>query len=659
VLDGTGPRLALRSTAVLDAKVPRLTPGVEQLGEYEGSGLTEATYLVRNPGGQVVQVSRLLHLVLSGIDGERTVSEIAARATGLFGRQVSPGNVEYLLVNKLAPLGLLDSGRPPAAGPGRPGQALLGLRLRCTLVPERGVQQLARVFQPLFSPLVVGAVLGGLGTLDAWAMRGGRLPSAVRYTLLHPLVLLLVLTLSVLSMVFHECGHAAACRYGGARPGLIGMGLYIVWPAFFTNVTDAYRLGRAGRIRTDLGGVYFNAIFAAGLMAAYLSTGYSPLLVAVILIHVEIIQQLVPSLRFDGYFILADLIGVPDLFRRIGPTLRSLIPGQPADPRVQGLKRTARITLTVWVLIIVPMLALQLALVVLNGPSLARTCAHSLHLQLHALIAQFGAADIAAGLVTLLSIVMLLLPVIGLSFILLMTGRQISRLVLVLNRRHVWLRIPTVVVALALAAGLVAHWGLFRWAAGPSASSPAAAGPSLARPVASAIRLTPPILAAPGPAPVVLTPVSARGFDPLTSPWRDPSDENSYLAGYAIDHDPVTYWHSQYYLGSPEFGGLKAGSGLIVDMGRAVRLSTVTVTFGSRPGADVAIKIGNDDALAPATMSSLTTVATAGRLGGTHTFTAASSAAGRYVVIWFTKLPPIGHDRFQAQIFSIKISGTN
>ena len=39
----------------------------------------------------------------------------------------------------------------------------------------------------------------------------------------------------------------------------MGTGLYLVWPAFYTDVTDSYRLGRAGRLRTDLGGLYFNA----------------------------------------------------------------------------------------------------------------------------------------------------------------------------------------------------------------------------------------------------------------------------------------------------------------------------------------------------------------------------------------------------------------
>ena len=42
----------------------------------------------------------------------------------------------------------------------------------------------------------------------------------------------------------------------------MGAGLYLIWPAFYTDVTDSYRLARAGRVPTDLGGLYFNAIVA-------------------------------------------------------------------------------------------------------------------------------------------------------------------------------------------------------------------------------------------------------------------------------------------------------------------------------------------------------------------------------------------------------------
>jgi putative peptide zinc metalloprotease protein len=671
-------------------RVPRLTPGVEAFGEYQGSGLTNATYLVRNPGGQVVQVSLLVHLVLSGIDGHRTVSDIAERVTAAFGKTVSSGNVEYLLDNKLAPLGLLAGadGAPESAAGGQ-DQAILGLKLRRTLVPAGGVQHLSWLFRPLFSPGIVIAAMGGLAGSDIWLLREGRVAPAFRYVLLHPLLLLLVLGLAVLSMLFHECGHAAACRYGGARPGVIGMGIYVIWPAFFTNVTDAYRLGRAGRIRTDLGGVYFNAIFALGLTLTYLATGCTPLIAAVVLVHMEIIQQLLPSLRFDGYFILADMIGVPDLFRRIVPTLRSMIPGQPADPRVQGLKRAARVTLTAWVLVMVPLIVGELAVIVLNAPSMARTFARSLLAQVAAVTAQFGQGEIPAGLVSVLSVVLLVLPTAGLTYILLITGYRAGRGVVAVNRRRPVLRLPSVAVGVILAAALMAHWGVLPRIGGHGIPFQSAAS-NVTVPRGSQVHPQPQPLAPPAPAQAqeparaqapgqasalprsasparpavrparqvtVLTPVSASGFDPLSDQGSDPSEENTALARYAIDGDPGTAWPTQYYLGSPFFGGLKTGSGLILDMGRQVRLSSVTVTFGPVPGADVAIEVGNDDIAAAATLASFTTVATADGIGGTHVFRTARSSRGRYVLIWFTKLPPAGLDRFQAQIFNISIRG--
>jgi putative peptide zinc metalloprotease protein len=632
--------------------VLRLNPGVELLGEYRGSGLTEATYLARTPGGRVVQLSRLLYLVLSEIDASRPVSEIAMRVSAAFGRTVSADNVGYLLVNKLAPLGLVPGGGARAASADR-DQPILGLRLRRTLVPAAGVQHLARVFQPLFQPPVVVAALAALIASDAWLFRGGQLDRALRYVLLHPLLLLLVLGLSVVSMLFHECGHAAACRYGGALPGVIGAGVYLVWPAFFTNVTDAYRLGRAGRIRTDLGGVYFNAIFVLALAAAYLNTGYLPLLAADMIVHMEMVQQLLPSLRFDGYFILADLIGVPDLFQRIVPVLRSVIPGRPADPRVGNLRRAARVTLTAWVLLVIPLLTIQLTLVIVNAPGMARTFAQSLGVQVRTLTASFARGDFPAGLVGVISAALLVLPMAGLCYILLLIGRRIARPVIVASRRRPVLWLPSGAVLVLAAVGLAAHWGLLPSSA--AAPRPSSAGDVIAPRPAPALATVRPSPARRSRA-VVLTAVSAHGFDPLDA-QGDPDEENDAQARYAIDKDPATAWRSQYYLGNAVFGGLKAGSGLILDMGTPVRLRSVRVTFGPVPGATVAIKVGNDDTLAPSALAAFRTVATARGVGGSHAFRSARSARGRYVLIWFTRLPPAGPGKFQAEIFNIVVRG--
>ena len=660
-LDVTRPDLP-----AVRAPVPQLLAGVEPLGEYQGSGLTDATFLVRDAAGRVVQISRLLHLVLSEIDGQRSVTEIAAHVSAEFGRTVSTGNVEYLLDRKLAPLGLLARA-DGAPGPANPGwdHGVLTLRFRCTLIPEARVQFFAGLFRPLFTPAVVVIALGGLIVSDAWLVRTGQLDPAIEYVVIHPVLMLLVLGLTLLSTLFHECGHAAACRYGGARPGVIGMGVYVVWPAFFTNVTDAYRLGRAGRVRTDLGGVYFNAIFSVGLAVIYLATGYQPLLAAVLLVHIEIVQQLLPSLRFDGYFILADLIGVPDLFRRIGPVLRSLVPGRPADPQVQGLKRGARVTLTAWVLLMVPLLVMELGLTILNAPSLATTFARSLADQVRDLAEQAGRADIPAVLLNVISIVLLVLPMAGLCCILLSTGRRLVRSVIAVNRRRPVLWLPSAAATLLVAALLAAHWHLLPTTRTATPRPSAVGDITTQRPSAT------PAQPSPGPSPrptprrvhrgVLLTPVSAHGFDPLDT-QGDPNDENDGLAGYAIDGNPATAWRSQYYLGNPAFGGLKTGSGLILDMGRRVRLRSVRVAFGNEPGtgsgADVAIELGDSDTLAASTLATFTTVASADDVGGTHTFRTSSPARGRYVLIWFTTLPPVGPDRFEAEIYGTTVRGS-
>jgi putative peptide zinc metalloprotease protein len=115
----------------------------------------------------------------------------------------------------------------------------------------------------------------------------------------------------VVSAALHELGHAAACAYGGAKPGGMGMGIYVVWPAFYTDVTDAYQLDRRGRLRTDLGGVYVNAMVVLVIAAVHAATHYEPLVLLMFLLQVQVLQQMLPFLRLDGYYVVSDLVGVP------------------------------------------------------------------------------------------------------------------------------------------------------------------------------------------------------------------------------------------------------------------------------------------------------------------------------------------------------------
>jgi putative peptide zinc metalloprotease protein len=277
-------------------------------------------------------------------------------------------------------------------------------------------------------------------------------------------MLLLVFLVTILSAGFHEFGHAAAARRGGAVPGVMGAGLYLVWPAFYTDVTDAYRLGRGGRLRTDLGGLYFNAIVAVGITTAWLFTRYDALLLVVATQILQMLSQLTPLVRFDGYHVLADLTGVPDLFHRIKPTLLGVLPWRWGDPEARMLKPWARVVVTAWVVVVVPMLAWTLVVLVLTLPRVVATAWAKLTAEQDLLATAWGGGEVLQVTARVLTIMAVLFPVLA-SF--LMLGRVVRRVVVSVWRRT---RGRPVRRGIALGVGCALLAGL-AWAWWPNAST--------------------------------------------------------------------------------------------------------------------------------------------------------------------------------------------
>ena len=104
-------------------------------------------------------------------------------------------------------------------------------------------------------------------------------------------------------------------------------------------------------MRTDLGGLYFNAIVAVGIAGLWAVTRFDALLLVVATQILQMLRQLTPLVRFDGYHVLADTTGVPDLFHRIRPTLLGLLPWRWRHPETRVLKPWARAVVSAWVLV--------------------------------------------------------------------------------------------------------------------------------------------------------------------------------------------------------------------------------------------------------------------------------------------------------------------
>src|SRR5262249_3365031 len=158
----------------------------------------------------------------------------------------------------------------------------LGVSFPVRTLSPRVIDPIARVLQVLHAPLLLIPLLAATVIAHWWLYRVHGLEASVRDVLYTPGGLLLVLGILILGAVFHEFGHASALRYGGGNVRGMGVGLYLIYPAFFTDVTDSYRLGRWARVRTDLGGIYFHAIAALSLIALAAATGSELLLFAVL-----------------------------------------------------------------------------------------------------------------------------------------------------------------------------------------------------------------------------------------------------------------------------------------------------------------------------------------------------------------------------------------
>jgi putative peptide zinc metalloprotease protein len=411
------PQEALRA-------VPRPATGLELAGQLDGSGYKEPPWLVRRADGQVLQLTPALYAVLEAIDGRRDIEAISAWVREERHLEIDPVDIAFLVTDRLHALGVLQEadGSEPVAERADP---LLGIRGRIRAVDPERTNRIARRFEGLFNPVVVTLVLAAFVATSWFVFVTEGLGAALRDLFHQPGALLAVIGLTIVSAAFHEVGHAAACRYGGARPGVMGAGLYLVWPAFYTDVSDSYRLSRRGRLRVDLGGLYFNAVFAVATFGVWTATGWDPLLVLFVLQLFQMARQLAPLLRFDGYHVLADLVGVPDLYARIGPALRSMVPWGRRD-QATVLRPWARGVIALWVAVVAPILLFSLLVMVVMFPRLAATAADSIRDQWSNLLDHWAGADLAPLLLDVLAIVTIALPVAGVGYLLVRLARRVS-----------------------------------------------------------------------------------------------------------------------------------------------------------------------------------------------------------------------------------------
>lgn len=118
------------------------------------------------------------------------------------------------------------------------------------------------------------------------------------------------------SSLFHELGHATACRHFGIQHKGIGFGLYLNFPVFYTDVTEIWKLNRQQKNVVNLAGVYFQSYCLIGLITIYMITPSDLIRYLILSMNFGFLMVLNPFFKFDGYWIASDILGVPNLRRR-------------------------------------------------------------------------------------------------------------------------------------------------------------------------------------------------------------------------------------------------------------------------------------------------------------------------------------------------------
>jgi putative peptide zinc metalloprotease protein len=353
--------------SAVDRALPLRARGDLQSVEVQFGG--ESNYIVKDPiADETFHLSAEEHALLDALRQPTSLRDLQRLIESRFApRRVSVPQLQQF-VNRLYEQGLLV-GENPGQGSEllKRGEERRGRERRASLLqilsiklggfdPSRLVDRLHALLGWMWSKPGMIA-LGSMVCFAALLAIGGAPELAVRMPatgeLAQPKYLPIWLAAIIGVKVLHEIGHATACRSFGARPQEMGVLLLAGVPALYCDVSDAWRLpSKWQRMAVSSAGMLVELIIAAtavivwrysepGLMSAVCLSLVVVCSVGTLLINAN------PLLRYDGYYLLADWLEVPNLAERarglITGAWRRWLLGEPRldDPLLSPHKRRA------------------------------------------------------------------------------------------------------------------------------------------------------------------------------------------------------------------------------------------------------------------------------------------------------------------------------
>ncbi|MBE7373370.1 site-2 protease family protein [Pseudomonas lopnurensis] len=123
----------------------------------------------------------------------------------------------------------------------------------------------------------------------------------------------------VFAKLCHEFGHAYMAKRAGCRVQSMGLAFMVLFPLFYTDVSDAWRVNdRRSRLLIGAGGMLAELLLACIALLVWSLLPDGPARTAAFMLAsatwiTTLVVNLNPFMRFDGYFLLSDLWGMENL----------------------------------------------------------------------------------------------------------------------------------------------------------------------------------------------------------------------------------------------------------------------------------------------------------------------------------------------------------
>lgn len=266
------------------------------------------------------------YTILKLINNENNIFSISEKFNTIHNIRLSPNEIYDVLKNKFENFGIVSLNSEFKTVP---KSREIHLKLSVILLNEKIVNKISSFFVFLFQKnifiyLSTSCVLFILFVIsNNMQIIIKKLNSPIDINFIYLFILF------ELASFLHEFGHASACKKFGAKPGGIGFGFYYIIPVLFSDVSDSWKLKPKERVIINFAGIYFELILSTLFVISYLITSFDFFLIFPILLLLDTLHNLNPFLKFDGYWILSDLIKIHNLHKTSNRTFIKFIKNKP------------------------------------------------------------------------------------------------------------------------------------------------------------------------------------------------------------------------------------------------------------------------------------------------------------------------------------------